>query len=99
MFCSGAENLDNWLRQPAGERRFCETVQPITCKVVCPYVPESVINLLNRWQDDKKRTIFRKVFGDQIKNATPGTFEEVVNLYERAQEKYDRALASMRTGM
>ena len=74
-------------------------MHPITHKVICPCVPESIRNVLSQWQDDKKRVIFSKVFGDMVKNATPGSFDEVINLYQRAQDKYHRAHASLETGM
>lgn len=92
------QHIEEWLRHGPEERRFCDTVQPITIQIICPAVHDSVKEILYDLQTHKKKVIFAKLFDLQIKNATTGAFEEVVTLYEKALDQYKLIESKLETG-
>ena len=83
-----SQRIEVWIRLTPDQRKFSETVQPTPIKIICPSVHDSVQEILDEAQANRKRVVFAKLFDFLIRTATQGAFEEVVTLYEKALEQY-----------
>lgn len=93
--------IDTWLDQPLTQRIFRETVDPDTREVICPQIPQQVRDILKPWQDTKRKIIFNKTFSHLVTKTskTPGPIEEIVTMFEKAEDKYASTLNELTSGI
>lgn len=90
--------IEGWLRLTPDRRKFSETVQPTLIKIICPSVHDSVQEILDEAQANRKKVVFTKLFDYLIRTATQGAFEEVVTLYEKALKQYEVIRSKLENG-